>query len=283
MNNLGDYLSIHLSKRCNLKCQHCYQTTYFSQTVSLNDVEKAIAIFNPKWIVFYGGEPMVEQNMILKIINKYPKKNFLLYTNGTIWNKEIFNRLDKIVITIESFFYEEAIKYRPLTKKQHQKAIDLALKYKNKVEILHNIYPMSHDKMFYRMAKLLNIKVQSYPIIMNTSLFRYMNSIEESNIFHEMSPNRFPKMRLLEDGTLTRDMRGIYNLCNINEWSEDYRTKPLPISEKCLSCDYLNMCPASSIFPHFVYDVIRVNKNPHFCKMTKEYYEKNKKHLFRNN
>ena len=53
MNNnlygLDDYLSIHLSKRCNLKCSHCYQTTYQSQTIDIEYIKKAINIFSPKW------------------------------------------------------------------------------------------------------------------------------------------------------------------------------------------------------------------------------------------
>lgn len=273
--NLSDYLSIHLSKRCNLKCPHCYQTTYSSERVDLEDVKKAVNIFAPKWIIFYGGEPMVEQDLILNIMDICPDKYFLIYTNGTIWNKEIFDRLDKIVVTIESFFYEEAKKYRPMTPEQHRKSIELIRHYKDKTEILHNIYPTSHDKYFYRMARLLGIKVQSYPIIMNISDYLYNDSIKDSNIFHYMKPNVFPKMRLLENGTLTRDMRGIHNLCHINKWKDDYIHIPLPISDACRCCEYINKCPASSIFPHFAYDILKINKEPHFCKMTKDYYEKN--------
>lgn len=81
-------------------------------------------------------------------------------------------------------------------------------------------------------------------------------------------------MRLLEDGTLTRDMRGIYNLCHIDDWKSSYKDKPLPISDRCLNCKYLNYCPASSIFPHFVYDVLKVQKNPHFCQMTEAAYDR---------
>lgn len=269
---LDDYLSIHLSKRCNLKCPHCYQTTYQSQVVSVDDVKKAVNIFSPKWLVLYGGEPMIEQKTIRQIIDTFPDKKYLIYTNGTIWNKDIFERMDKIVVTIESFIYEEAIKYRKMSKEQHDKSIKLVRAYKNKCEILHNIYPTSHDKLFYCMARLLDVKVQSYPIILNSSEFKFNESVLESNIFHYMKPNRFPKMRLLEDGTLTRDMRGIYNLCHVNEWNNSYEDISLPISDKCLNCKYLNYCPASSIFPHFVYDILKVQENPHFCKMTEAVY-----------
>lgn len=269
---LDDYLSIHLSKRCNLKCPHCYQTTYQSKTIDLNYVKKAVDIFSPKWLVLYGGEPMIEQDTIKKIISMFPNKKYLIYTNGTIWNKKIFDRMDKIVVTIESFFYEDAIKYRNLSQEQHKKTIDLIMMYKNKTEILHNIYPTSHDKNFYRMANLLGVNVQSYPIILNSSVFKFNKSILESNLFHYMQPNRFPKIRLLEDGTVTRDMRGIYNYCHIDNWKDEYKDKPLPIHNKCLKCKYLNYCPASSIFPHFVYDILNKQDKPHFCKMTEAVY-----------
>ena len=87
-----------------------------------------------------------------------------------------------------------------------------------------------------------------------------------------MPPNRFPKMRLLENGILTRDMRGIYNLCHINDWKSSYKDIPLPISDKCKKCKYLNYCPASSIFPHFVYDILKTQQKPHFCRMTEIVY-----------
>lgn len=265
--DLNDYLSIHLSKRCNLHCPHCYQNTYKSQIISLNNIQKAVKIFNPKWLVLYGGEPMVEKETIKKILKEFPNKKFLIYTNGTIWDDEIFNRLDKIVVTIESFFYEEAKKYRPMSKEQHQKSIDLVRKYRDKTEILHNIYPTSHDKYFYRMARLLDIPVQSYPIVLNTDEFKFDDSMLEAPIFSYMPPNRLPKMRLLEDGTLTRDMRGIHNICHIDDWDEN-KDHPLPIAEKCLQCKYLNKCPASNIFPHFVYDILKHREKPHFCKLT---------------
>lgn len=272
--DLDDYLSIHLSKRCNLKCPHCYQKTYDSEIIDIENIKKAVAIFNPTWLVLYGGEPMIEQEIIKTIFKEFPDKKFLMYTNGTIWNEEIFERLDKIVVTIESFFYDEAIKYRPLTKKQHAKSIELVRKYKSKTEILHNIYPTSHDKYFYRMAKLLDIPVQSYPIIRQTEKFKFdMSMLDAPFFFREMPPNTLPKMRLLENGILTRDMRGIHNICHVNDWKEEL-DKELPLSDKCKACKYLNFCPASSIFPHFVNDTLEKIEKPHFCKMTENVYEK---------
>lgn len=270
---LDDYLSIHLSKRCNLRCPHCYQKTYDSQVVKMEDVRKAISIFQPKWVVLYGGEPMVEQDTIRQILQEFPDKKYLMYTNGTIWNEELFNRIDKIVVTVESFIYEEAKKYRPtMSESQHRKSIELVRKYKGKTEILHNIYPTSHDKYFYRMARLLGVNVQSYPIVLNTEAFEFDPSVVEAPVFKQMMPNRRPKMRLLENGTLTRDMRGVYNLCHVDNWKEEYRDVLLPISNKCLKCKYYGFCPASSIFPHFTYDILKQKVHPHFCQLTEKVY-----------
>lgn len=271
---LNDFLSIHLSKRCNLKCGHCYQQTYESSIIRLDHIEKAVKTFQPKWIVLYGGEPMVETKTIQQILEKFPDKKYLIYTNGTIYNESILDRMDKIVVTIESFFYEEAIKYRNMTKKQHELSIEIVRKYIAKTEILHNIYPTSHDKYFYRMAKFLGIKVQSYPIILNSSDFYFDKSMLESGLFREMKPNQFPKIRLLEDGFVTRDMRGINILSHIDAWNASYNNIPLPISPKCKICKFFGRCPASSIFPHFVYDVLAENDNPHFCKLTEAAYGK---------
>lgn len=269
---LDSYLSIHLSKNCNLKCEHCYQDTYKSNIINIDDIQAADNIFHPEWFVLYGGEPMIEIKTIREIIKKFPDKKYLIYTNGTIYDKDIFDRMDKIVITIESFFYKEAVKYRRMTPQQHARSIAVVRQYKEKAEILHNIYPTSHDKSFYRMARLIGIKVQSYPIIMDSEDFVMNDSIIESGIFHHMDPNCFPKMRLLEDGTLSRDMRGKHNLSHVREWKAEYLNKPLPVSPTCKNCSYYGRCPASSIFPHFVNDILSHNRKPHFCKMTEAVY-----------
>ena len=89
---------------------------------------------------------------------------------------------------------------------------------------------------------------------------------EES--FHSLrvfEPLVRPKRRVLEDGTATRDMRGIYNGDN-----------DLPVHDKCRTCGLLTACPFVSMFPHFCHDVIRDMRGvePWFCDCVKTFAEK---------
>jgi organic radical activating enzyme len=72
---------------CNLKCPWC-DTKYswdeagvFSTDYVLNFIKSSK---NVNELVFTGGEPLLNQDSILEIINKYPDLNYTIETNGTI-------------------------------------------------------------------------------------------------------------------------------------------------------------------------------------------------------
>ena len=270
-----DCLSIHVTDGCNLRCTHCYQENYEHNLIPLKFVEKAVNLFDPKMIVLYGGEPMVAATRIMEIMKLFPDKKYMIYTNGTIVNEVVFDALDKIVITMESFLYQEAVKYRRLTRAQLDTNFYIIDKYKDKVELLHNIYPLFHDKYFYRMARTAGVNVQTYPLILNTSEMSVDVSKLDKGLFAEKveTPLVYPKLRLLVNGDITRDMRGKNIIGNIMDMNCPHVDSPLEVSDKCKACKYYLHCPACNIFPHFCKDILEVNENPHFCKFTEELWK----------
>ncbi|BBE31797.1 hypothetical protein OSSY52_19380 [Tepiditoga spiralis] len=126
-------LYIIVTEDCNLRCKYCifsdnYPHThgYSSQKMTFEIAKKAIDYYldlykekqayglgsNPV-ISFYGGEPLLEFNLIKEIV-KYAKElndNFEFYitTNGTIMNDEIINFLisNSVKITVSLDGYKE--------------------------------------------------------------------------------------------------------------------------------------------------------------------------------
>ena len=93
----------HITHKCNLRCKHCYQDEYASDT----EYEKLREFFfqiidflkEKKYkghINFTGGEPLLSKHIfdLFDLCEKY-NITFGLLTNGTIINSEICNKLSK--------------------------------------------------------------------------------------------------------------------------------------------------------------------------------------------
>ncbi len=105
-----------VTRDCNLNCSFCFWNDIEGKK---NDVKfssldfkkfinntKNIYKNEPNIIVFYGGEPLLNQNLIEDIINVIDEKEtiFCLYTNGVLLHtlrKKILNRLSYVVLSID--------------------------------------------------------------------------------------------------------------------------------------------------------------------------------------
>lgn len=107
--------SIYITYKCNLRCPYCYVKDRFSsQTEKLTD-EKLDQIKNyilknnqgqKDFLIFYGGEPLMEYEIIRKLINRTKKLNlsYGVYTNGLLLDKVPLNTLrllDIILVSID--------------------------------------------------------------------------------------------------------------------------------------------------------------------------------------
>jgi len=90
------------TQRCNLRCIGCYAAsgTDTAATVPYPFVDRVISethdLFGSRFITISGGEPFLyksEGKTLLDIYKKYDDMLFLVYTNGTIINEEIAQKL----------------------------------------------------------------------------------------------------------------------------------------------------------------------------------------------
>ncbi|MBE0472169.1 MAG: radical SAM protein [Methyloprofundus sp.] len=100
-------LIIELTEKCNLRCKYCVfdeenknsERKHGKKTVDISEVKKNVERFygrankNEAFIVFYGGEPLLEIETIKEIVEysntlSNKKIKYSLTTNGTVFNKE---------------------------------------------------------------------------------------------------------------------------------------------------------------------------------------------------
>ncbi len=105
------------TQRCNLNCIGCYasSTVGAAATIPYPIVDRIIRethdIFGCRFITISGGEPFMyrsEGKTLLDIFEKYNDMFFLVYTNGTLLNQEVADRLAKTAnvtpaISLEGF------------------------------------------------------------------------------------------------------------------------------------------------------------------------------------
>ena len=101
-------LVLKITGNCNFNCSYCYDYSEnrVSKTISIDKVKETILFILLKNrgmnLVFHGGEPLLHFSLIKEIVEfaaeaATNKKhiNFLIQTNGSMFNKEIITFLDK--------------------------------------------------------------------------------------------------------------------------------------------------------------------------------------------
>ncbi len=90
------------TQKCNLRCIGCYASsgTDTAATIPYPIVDRIISevhdLFGGRFITISGGEPFIyksEGKTLLDIYKKYDDMLFLVYTNGTLINEEVAQRL----------------------------------------------------------------------------------------------------------------------------------------------------------------------------------------------
>jgi len=122
LKNLLNHLILNITDNCNFRCQYCkFANNYYSnknykrKSMELSTIKKSIDFFisNAKYIIektkrdlvlgFYGGEPLLEFNKIMKSIDYLETKfnyifdrfRFSMTINGSLFNKTIIKKLIK--------------------------------------------------------------------------------------------------------------------------------------------------------------------------------------------
>ncbi|MHA2403031.1 MAG: TIGR04084 family radical SAM/SPASM domain-containing protein [Candidatus Kariarchaeaceae archaeon] len=99
-----------LTQRCNLSCTYCGSSVESSiMPVNLDySIEHLKSFFDKDQeqpvIAFYGGEPCLEEDRIIQIMDMIPAKAFTIQTNGTLLTRiptEYIYRFQSILVSID--------------------------------------------------------------------------------------------------------------------------------------------------------------------------------------
>jgi len=118
--NPPGFVAISPTQKCNLQCVGCYASSNneTTQTLPYNYVTKIIDdVYNNfcrRFIVISGGEPFMyksENKTIMDVFEKYPDVFFLVFTNGTLINADIAEKMSRfgnvtVAISVEGYEYE---------------------------------------------------------------------------------------------------------------------------------------------------------------------------------
>ncbi|MEM4702998.1 MAG: radical SAM protein [Candidatus Pacearchaeota archaeon] len=111
------------TQRCNLRCVGCYASSKdTAPTLPFNVVERianeAHDLLGNKFMVISGGEPLMYQSQgktLFDIWEQHPDMFFMFYTNGTLINEEVAERLARLgnvspAISLEGFEKETDVR-----------------------------------------------------------------------------------------------------------------------------------------------------------------------------
>ena len=99
---MTEAVDIYITQKCNLNCPWCYNENRKTATMTKEVIDKIIGKIKEKDCVhnvaIVGGEPMMEQEKALYIIQRLPKtKNSItIMTNGTIDMKDFLEKANQI-------------------------------------------------------------------------------------------------------------------------------------------------------------------------------------------
>lgn len=101
------YLELQITRRCNLRCRHCYIGPPEDRELSPDEVRAVLEEFQTMQglrVIITGGEPLLhrEFDAINALLPRYALRKILV-TNGILVNREILRRLnaDEILVSID--------------------------------------------------------------------------------------------------------------------------------------------------------------------------------------
>ncbi len=100
---------ITLTTICNLNCKYCGNNPDpriqpLNLSIPISDIKKFISIDPEPYICFYGGEPLLQIDLVKAIMNSIPAKKFILQTNGILLHKlepSYIKRFSDILVSID--------------------------------------------------------------------------------------------------------------------------------------------------------------------------------------
>jgi radical SAM protein with 4Fe4S-binding SPASM domain len=85
-------LALEVTDKCNYSCKYCFEgkscenINFMKFDVACESIEK---LPDKSKLRFFGGEPLLDFDLIMRLVEKYPQHEYSLVTNGSMMTKEI--------------------------------------------------------------------------------------------------------------------------------------------------------------------------------------------------
>ena len=104
------FLLVDPTEACNLRCKGCWAGEYEVHSLSFERLDRLFTEAEElgiRWIVLSGGEPFAYKRL-LELVERHPDMVFMAYTNGTLIDDEVADRLAELAnfspaISLEGF------------------------------------------------------------------------------------------------------------------------------------------------------------------------------------
>ena len=104
-------LTLHVTNRCNLRCKYCFVPhgkCRMTFDIAMRAIRLAMKDGSPTGILFYGGEPMLERELIVQLVAETEKIKaetghqfqYKMTTNGTLLDEEFLQLAQRVNLTI---------------------------------------------------------------------------------------------------------------------------------------------------------------------------------------
>lgn len=131
-------LALEITEDCNYGCKYCFEgnNCQVSKTsLDFNLACKAIdKLPNKSQLRFFGGEPLLQFNLIKKIVKRYPNHTYSIVTNGSLLTKEIARFLSEnnfsVGLSYDGYGWQEKnrVSLRNNSQKDFERAVNLLSK-----------------------------------------------------------------------------------------------------------------------------------------------------------
>lgn len=116
---IEDYSSIQkvtliTTKGCNMSCDYCFEKHFPEQKMKVEDAIRSIEKYDPSYVKFFGGEPLINRALVREIMDIYPDKKFEITTNGTYARKlgaKYWQQFDSINISLDGLYEKDKARW----------------------------------------------------------------------------------------------------------------------------------------------------------------------------
>ncbi|MGI8783222.1 MAG: radical SAM protein [Acidobacteriota bacterium] len=215
-------LTLHLTDRCNLSCQYCYQDRSARGRLCWEWIEKSVRLaftdLDPRLkIYFYGGEPLLEWDSIVRTVGlvrllqqeSYKEVSYGLTTNGLLLDEERLRFFDSIrtdvLLSLDGDRHSHESGRGAATFDRVCEVIDQVRRYEGiQLRINAVIHPWNVEYLEQSVRFLSSLPVSRYEFLLDS-----------------LNPWTMPQLR-----ALARQFRSLYNWCS-NEVAAG-RSVPFP-------------------------------------------------------